>query len=122
MLSLSCADRTFNKQATCPGGAFSKRKKNRLIRHTRTKLEPSPMTILSRFAMTLSRKARSAVIAVLRPFQRAGEIGDEVGAVFDTDGVADQIVLYANHQPLLGGKLVEAHQRRLLDKAFNPSQ
>jgi hypothetical protein len=29
---LDCPDRTFNKQATCPGEMFSKRKKNWTIR------------------------------------------------------------------------------------------
>ena len=56
-----------------------------MIKQTPAILEPRPLTILSCFENYPVPHVRRAVIAVLRPFQRAGEIGDEVGAVFDTD-------------------------------------
>src|SRR5687768_8358146 len=51
-----------------------------------------------------------------------GEIGDEVVGILDADGVADQVVLDADLQSLLGGQLVEAHDGRLLDEALHAAE
>ena len=55
-------------------------------------------------------------------FEGSGEIGDQIVGVLDADRVADQVVLDPDLQPLLGGELVEAHQRRLLDQALDAAE
>lgn len=57
-----------------------------------------------------------------RLLESGGEVSDEVFAIFDAHRITDQVVLDADHQALFGGELVEAHERRLLDQAFNPPQ
>src|SRR4249919_1671690 len=55
-------------------------------------------------------------------FEGGGEIGDQIFRILDAHRIADQVVLDSNLETLLGGELVEAHQRRLLDQALNASQ
>src|SRR5919106_4637867 len=51
-----------------------------------------------------------------------GEVGDEVVGVFDSDRVANEVVLDPDLEPLLGGQLVEAHDGGLLDEALDAPQ
>src|SRR5262249_9282557 len=50
------------------------------------------------------------------------EIGDEIFWVFDPDRVANQVIFDPDLQTLLGGELVETHQRRLLDQTLYAPQ
>ena len=50
------------------------------------------------------------------------EVGDQVVGVLDADGVADEVVLDADLETLLGGQLVEAHDGGLLDEALHAAE
>src|SRR5512140_2647875 len=50
-------------------------------------------------AAARARRGRSDLL------ERGGEVGDQVGGVLDADGVADEVVLDADEQALLGREL-----------------
>jgi hypothetical protein len=52
-------------------------------------------------------------------FERSGQIGDEIIGILDADRVANEIVFDADEKAFFGRKLVEAHQRRLLDQTLH---
>src|SRR3989442_15274692 len=50
------------------------------------------------------------------------EVGHEVVRILDAHGVANEVVLDADLEALLGRQLVEAHDRGLLDEALPPAE
>src|SRR6478752_609085 len=54
--------------------------------------------------------------------ERLGEVGDQVADVLDADGIADERVLDADLEALLGAELIEAHQGRLFDQALHAAE
>src|SRR5580765_7967529 len=54
--------------------------------------------------------------------ERLGDVGNQIVGVLDAHGVADEIVLDTDLEPLLGGELVEAHDRGLLYEALRPAE
>ncbi len=59
---------------------------------------------------------------LLGAVERGGEIGDEIGGIFNANRVADQIIFDTDHDTFFGAQLIETHQRGLFDQAFNATK
>src|SRR5581483_4812052 len=78
-----------------------------------------------------SKKSRPGIMAFIggrrgarepssRDLERLAEVFHQVVRVLEADAQADQVVLDADLEPLLGRELEEAHERGLLDERLDP--